>query len=111
MQKIPGGHFYGQFWQAFPKGRPTPKGYYIQKIPGRAEAWENFLGALRAQILQCVGTGGWLSERCMHRCRPINHISVAPGRARAACWRGGGRQAPGWEPGCQAAPRRRATTM
>jgi hypothetical protein len=40
----------------------------------------NFMGALRAQILQCVGTGGWLSERCMHRCRPSNHISVARGR-------------------------------
>ena len=35
------------------------------------------MGALRAQILQCVGTGGWLSERCMHRCRPMNHIVVA----------------------------------
>jgi hypothetical protein len=36
------------------------------------------MGALRAQILQCVGTGGWLSERCMHRCRPSNHISRWP---------------------------------
>eukprot|EP01047_Picozoa_sp_COSAG01_P018061 COSAG01_NODE_970_length_12375_cov_27.268736_3_plen_126_part_00 len=52
----------------------------------------DFLGALRAQILQCVGTGGWLSERCMRRCRLGNHISVAPRRraARAA----GGRRIP-----------------
>jgi hypothetical protein len=36
----------------------------------------DFLGALRAQILQCVGAGGWLSERCMRRRRPMNHISA-----------------------------------
>jgi hypothetical protein len=28
----------------------------------------DFVGALRAQILQCVSAGGWLSERCMRRC-------------------------------------------
>ena len=51
----------------------------------RARSWKifqprarDFLGArARAQILQCVGTGGWLSERCMHRCRQVNHIVVA----------------------------------
>jgi hypothetical protein len=45
----------------------------------------DFLGALRAQILQCVGAGGWLSERCMRRRRPHNHISVAAApRSQAA---------------------------
>jgi hypothetical protein len=44
----------------------------------------DFVGALRAQILQCVGTGSWLSERCMHRCRPRNHIVVARRAAPAA---------------------------
>jgi hypothetical protein len=32
--------------------------------------FSGFLGALRAQILQCVGTGSWLSERCMHGADP-----------------------------------------
>ena len=34
MQKIPGaGHFYGQFWQAFPKGFRRPKATTFKKIP------------------------------------------------------------------------------
>ena len=36
MQKIPGGHFYGQFWQAFPKGFRRPKATTFKNIPGRA---------------------------------------------------------------------------
>jgi hypothetical protein len=31
---------------------------------------DSCMGALRAQILQCVGTGSWLSERCMHGADP-----------------------------------------
>ena len=33
MQKIPGGHFYGQFWQAFPKGFRRPKATTFKNIP------------------------------------------------------------------------------
>eukprot|EP01047_Picozoa_sp_COSAG01_P060591 COSAG01_NODE_7447_length_3208_cov_5.409135_1_plen_70_part_00 len=47
-----------------------------------------FLGALRAQILQCVGAGGWLSERCMHApaptARPEGHHQSHPGARPAA---------------------------
>ena len=34
MQKIPGaGHFYGQFWQAFPKGFRRPKATTFKTFP------------------------------------------------------------------------------
>jgi hypothetical protein len=33
MQKVPGGHFYRRFWQAFPKGFRRPKATTFTKFP------------------------------------------------------------------------------
>ena len=72
MQKIPGGHFYGQFWQAFPKEFKKFRG--ILEGDSLVGSYGISTGCISniakfSQILQCVGTGGWhawLHERALH---------------------------------------------
>ena len=87
MQKIPGGHFYGQFWQAFPKGFRRPKATTFKTFPSGDGALVEVVIYIRRLIyifdLKEIHTVdsfllwlGYARTECLSRVRPCMWVAT-----------------------------------